>query len=121
MQIDLLEQDGARIAEVRGEDKAIKGMPDVLDLIGEIAFNRGISRVLLRRELIDESFFDLKSGFAGELAQKFTTYRLKLAVVGDFSWVTSLALKAYIRESNLKDTVFFTPRREAALNWLARG
>jgi len=110
---------GARIAEVTGEPGSVKGAGDVHDLIGEIAFNRRMDRMLAGRELLDESFFDLKTGFAGELAQKITTYRLKLAVYGDFSWIESLAVKAFIFESNLGKSVRFFPRRDAALKWLA--
>lgn len=119
MDIKILTHQGAQIAEVTGAPHSLKGMQMVLDLIGDLAFNHKVSRVLIDRSLIDESFFDLKSGFAGELAQKFTNYRMKLAVVGDFNLLLSLAMKAYIRESNLGQTAFFTKDREKALAWLA--
>ena len=45
-------------------------------------------------------FFDLKSGIAGERLQKFSTYRIRLAIVGDFSKYTSKSLNDYIFESN---------------------
>jgi len=117
--IQILTHQGAQIAEVTGEPHSLKGMQMVLDLIGDLAFNHKVSRVLIDRSLIDESFFDLKSGFAGELAQKFTNYQMKLAVTGNFKLVESLAMKAYIHESNLGNTVHFTRDREKALAWLA--
>ena len=120
MKIGLIAVNGVQVAEVTGEAKSLKGPQDVHDLIGEIAFDHGVTRVLASRELIDESFFDLRSGFAGELAQKFSNYRMKLAVVGDFSFIESLALKAYIFESNLGNTVRFLEDRAKAMDWLAR-
>ncbi len=44
---------------------------DVMDLLGESIAKRGL--VLTEAEL-GEKFFDLSSGLAGELFQKFTTY-----------------------------------------------
>lgn len=119
MQIDILQVQGVQVAEVTGLPHSLKGMEMVLDLIGDLAFNHKVTRVLMDRSLIDESFFDLKSGFAGELSQKFTNYRMKLAVTGNFKLIESLAMKAYIRESNLGQTVHFTRDRERALEWLA--
>jgi hypothetical protein len=45
-------------------------------------------------------FFDIKSGIAGEILQKFSTYRIRLAIVGDFSKYTSKSLNDFIFESN---------------------
>ena len=120
MDIQYLESDGVTFAEVTGEKKSIRDMASIMDLIGDIAFNHHCDRVLVEREMIDESFFDLKSGFAGELTQKITNYRMKLAVVGEFNLLESLALKAYLYESNLGKTVRFTPDRDAAIAWLKK-
>ncbi|NLX83172.1 MAG: DUF4180 domain-containing protein [Clostridiales bacterium] len=119
MEIRFLDVKGVRVAEVLGEPHSLKGMDMVKDLIGSLVFEHKVSRLLIHRDFIDESFFDLKTGFAGELAQAFTNYRLKLAVVGDFNLLASLALKACIRESNLGQTAYFTKDRQNALAWLA--
>lgn len=94
MNINIIEHEGARIAEITGDKGEIKGMAAIMDLIGDIAFNHRVNKILADRELIDESFFDLRSGFLGELTQKFTNYKLKLAITGDFSFIESLAMKA---------------------------
>lgn len=120
MNIEIITHQGVQVAEVTGEPKSLKGTEAVHDLIGEIAFNHRVPRVLASRELVDESFFDLRSGFAGELAQKIANHRMKLAVVGDFNFVESLALKAFIYESNLGNTVRFLKDREKALDWLVQ-
>lgn len=120
MAISLIHENGIAIAEVTGEEGSIRGMKTIIDLIGEISFNYGCDRILVDRELIDESFFDLKSGFAGELTQKFSNYRMKLAVTGDFSMFESLALKAFLYESNLGKTVRFVSDRMKAIDWLSK-
>jgi len=45
-------------------------------------------------------------------------YRMKLAIVGDFSRYTSKSLQDFIRESNRGNQVFFTDTVEAALRRL---
>lgn len=120
MEIVIFENKGMQIAEVLGNPNSLKGVQAVHDLIGELAFNHKVTRVLADRKLVDESFFDLRSGFAGELAQKFTNYRMKLAVLGDFNWIESLAMKAFIHESNLGNTLRFIKDRNRALDWLSQ-
>ena len=120
MEIQILTVDGEKIAELTGEKNSIKGMEAVMDLLGETLFNHKCTRVLADRSLIDESFFDLRSGFAGELTQKISNYRMKLAITGHFNLIENLALKAYIYESNLGKTVRFASSRDEALAWLSR-
>jgi len=50
--------------------------------------------------IINPDFFDLKTGFAGEILQKFSNYKVKLAIIGDFSSFTSKSLRDFILESN---------------------
>lgn len=121
IEIRLLEENGVKIAELKGEANSVKGMDAVMDLIGEIHILHGCDRVLADRSLIDESFFDLRSGFAGELTQKFSNYRMRLAMTGRFNLIENLALKAFIYESNLGKTVRFASSRDEAIVWLSRG
>lgn len=58
---------------------------------------------------------DLKSGFAGEILQKFSNYRMKLAIIGDFSEIKSKSLRDFIRESNNRRTISFVSSIEEAL------
>ncbi len=119
--VRIIQQNGIDIAELTGGKGSVQGPQAVHDIIEEVAFNHRLGRVLADRALIDEKFFDLKSGFAGELAQKFTNYRMRMAVYGSFKFIENLALKAFIYESNLGRTVRFFPDRESALDWLSKG
>lgn len=120
MLITSFQENGQLIAELNGSPGSIRDVNTINDLIGQVVFEHKINRLLAARELIDESFFDLKSGFAGELTQKVSNYRLMLAVYGDFSMFESLALKAYLFESRLSKSVRFFPKRETALDWLSK-
>ncbi|RAV97923.1 DUF4180 domain-containing protein [Pseudochryseolinea flava] len=75
--------------------------------------------VIVRKESIQELFFDLKSGIAGEMLQKVVNYRLRLAIVGDFSIYDSKSLKAFIYESNKSNTIVFVSTIEDALKRLS--
>ncbi|GEM_PF-2315391 len=68
----------------------------------------------LRREDLDESFFELRSGLAGDCLQKVSNYRRRLAILGDFSAEGSRALRDFIRESNGTGQVVFATDLEAA-------
>ena len=76
-------------------------------------------RVVLDRSAFPEGFFDLSTGVAGEILQKFVNYRVKLAIVGDFSVDTSKSLRDYIRECNRGRDICFVPSRQEALDRLA--
>ena len=76
--------------------------------------------MVLRKEQIDEPFFRLSTGLAGEVLQKFVNYHMKLAIVGDFSGYTSKPLQDFIRESNEGRHVCFQPDEGAALAWPER-
>ena len=121
LSIKTLQTDGVTITEVCGEPKAIRGMESVTALMDELDALGGASRVLAARELVDDSLFDLKSGFAGELAKQLTRRGMKLAVYGSLGLLEDLALKAFILEAKLGETVRFTKTRADALRWLAKG
>jgi hypothetical protein len=57
---------------------AIRSMSDVSGAIGATFGAGGL--ILAESDLAPE-FFDLKTGLAGELFQKFTNYRLRLALI----------------------------------------
>ena len=76
--------------------------------------------IIVHQGNIDESFFDLSSGLAGEMLQKVANFRLRLAIVGDFSIYESKSLKAFIAESNRSNTIIFVSTVEDALSKLSR-
>lgn len=95
-----------RIAELETEDIAIQTTDDGLNLVGTMYFD-GYDALIIRKEQITPDFFDLKNGMAGEILQKFSTYRIALVIVGDFSSFTSKSLSNFILESNKGKQVNF--------------
>jgi hypothetical protein len=81
---------------------------DATDLIGE-ALRRGERMVVIPAERLDEDFFRLRTGVAGAFLQKFVTYRVRVAIVGDIAAhiEKSDALRDFVRESNRGDHVWF--------------
>jgi len=68
---------------------------------------------------IGEKFFYLNTKIAGEILQKFINYRVKIAIVGDFSAYTSESLKAFIYECNKGKDIFFLPDEKKAIEKLS--
>jgi hypothetical protein len=99
----------------------VRDMKDARDLIEE-ALGERASMIVLPVELLDPSFFQLRSGFAGELMQKAVNYGLKLAVAGDVSSyvAASTALRDLIVECDRGASVFFAPSIDALRERLAR-
>lgn len=73
----------------------------------QMMMDASADHVIVHKENIDERFFDLGSGLAGDMLQKVVNYRLRLAIVGDFSVYDSKSLKAFIYESNKTNRVLF--------------
>ncbi|MBT1699643.1 DUF4180 domain-containing protein [Fulvivirgaceae bacterium PWU4] len=100
-----------QIAEITTTDLTIGNA----QLFLEIIMNLPVDRIVIRKENLDESFFDLRTGLAGEILQKVVNYRMRLAIVGDYSAYTSKSLKDFIYESNKSNTVVFVGTIDEAL------
>lgn len=110
---------GIDIAIVTADDIAIKTSQDALDILGNCVFN-GVQNIVVHSDNIIPSFFDLKTGLAGEILQKFSTYNAKLAIIGDFSDIQSNSLRGFIYESNKHGKVLFVDSLEQAEHFLTR-
>jgi hypothetical protein len=102
-----------KIAEFTSDGLLITREEDAIALMQEL-FSTGAQQVILHRENIAPEFFDLRTGLAGAVLQKFVNYHLQVAIVGDFSHITSEALKAFIYESNRGRQIFFVESVESA-------
>ena len=118
MEITIHNLAGVGVAEVLDGVVLIHHERDAITLFEEL-FACGARAAILRKEQFAMEFFELSSGLAGAVLQKFSTYRIQLVIVGDFSTVTSKALKAFIYESNKGNQVFFVGSLQAALDRLA--
>ncbi|MDF2712695.1 DUF4180 domain-containing protein [Nonomuraea muscovyensis] len=91
-----------------GEGEPLRSASDALDLIAA-AWEAGAAWVAVPAHRLHDDFFRLRTGVAGEMVQKFTNYRIGLAIVGDVSRHTaaSSALQAWVYESNRGTHLWF--------------
>ncbi len=108
------ETNGLSIAEIRKDTVKIESVQDILDIMADAGYN-GCKGIIIHENTLNPGFFDLKTKLAGEILQKFSNYRMKLAIVGDFSDVKSNSLRDFIRESNKLGIIRFVKDIETAL------
>ena len=107
------------IAEVVKGSLIIESAGDILDILGEVSFS-GSSAVIIYSDSFSPEFYELRSGVAGEILQKFSNYRMKLAIVGDFSHLTGNSWRVFIRDSNRGSAVSFVSSFDEAMALLSR-
>jgi hypothetical protein len=115
MEIEIHQVSGIKIAEVVAEDIVITHAEDGLDLLGNLYF-QDVDKIILHEKNITPDFFDLKTGIAGELLQKFSNYRVRLTIVGDFSAYQSKSIKDFIYESNKLGQINFVATQQEAID-----
>lgn len=118
MQITIHEINNTRIAEVTSDEIIIKSAQAGLDLLGNIYYQDFDSLILYEKN-ITPYFFDLKTKIAGDILQKFSNYRIRLALVGDFSQYEGKSIKNFISESNTTRHINFVETLEEALKRLS--
>jgi hypothetical protein len=107
-----------KIAEITSNETIISTTEDGLDLLGNLYY-QGFDGIVLNEINITPNFFDLKNGIAGEILQKFSTYRVRLAIVGDFSKYSSKSLNDFIFESNKGRHINFVTSNTEAIKILS--
>jgi hypothetical protein len=114
MDLNIFEVKQQIIAEVISDEVVINDLQDALNLMVDASYQEARGIILYEKNLKPE-FFELQTGLAGEILQKYANYRMTLAVVGEFEKFESQSLKAFIIESNRGKLAFFVPDRETAI------
>lgn len=99
MNIEIHQAGDEKIAEVISDEILIKNAEDGLQIMIDLYY-QDFDKIIIHENNITPDFFDLKTGIAGELLQKFSNYRLRLVIVGDFAKYDSNSLRDFIYESN---------------------
>jgi hypothetical protein len=76
--------------------------------------------LLFDRGALPAAFFDLRTGVAGELAQKLQNYGLRMASVVPDLVAQPARFQEFAREANEGRWIHFAATREDALAWLER-
>lgn len=108
-----------KIAEVIADEILVNTPEDALQLMVDLYY-QDFDRIILHERNITPDFFELRTGIAGEVLQKFSNYRLRLAIVGDFSKYPGKSIKDFIYESNNGRLVNFLASTGQALEKLAK-
>lgn len=102
--------------EIQSDAIVLHTPADALGLI----YEHSADLLIVHKKNVHPDFFDLATGVAGEICQKFVNYQCQLAIVGDYSENTSKSLRDFILESNRRANVFFPESVETALTESAR-
>jgi hypothetical protein len=102
---------GNDIVEIIDAKILVKEADDVFGLF----FINNCSTIILKRENIINDFFNLSTGIAGEILQKFSNYRKRMAIIGNFDNIKNESLKDFIYESNKTKRIIFVETIEEAL------
>jgi len=113
MTINLINIKSTCIAEIISDAIEIKNTQDALDLMANCGY-QGAKKIILKECNLVPDFFDLKTGIAGDILQKFSNYRVQLAIIGDFSKYSSKSLRDFIFESNKHRQINFVSSPEEA-------
>jgi hypothetical protein len=119
MKIEIHQLNNTSIAEVISDTILIKNPQDGLDLLADVYY-QDIDKMILYEKNITPDFFSLKTGIAGEMLQKFSNYRVRLAIVGDFSNYSGKSITDFIFESNKMGQINFVSSLNEAKEKLAR-
>lgn len=103
-----------KVAELSSKNILIHTAQDALELMGNLYY-QGYDVIIIYAHHLPSDFFELKNGLAGEILQKFSNYRLKLTIIGDFK-DTSKSFHDFIRESNKGNHVRFADSLAQALS-----
>jgi hypothetical protein len=95
------------IVEIKSDVVVMETEQDALDIMANAGYLYNSRKIIVHEHNLGERFFDLSSGLAGGILQKFSNYRVRLAVVGDFTRFGSKRLQEFILESNQGQQVNF--------------
>lgn len=115
-----IEKNGVSCAVIESTEKIITDVQSAIDLLVIANYEAGTKNIIIDKKLINEDFFILSTGFAGEVLQKFINYGGRIAIYGDFSHYTSKPLKDFMYESNKGKDIFFVSSKDEAVDMLTR-
>lgn len=118
MELRIVDVDGRKVAKVVSQQVVISTVQDALDLMANADY-RGARSIVVHEKNLDPSFFQLRTGLAGDILQKCSNYRVRIAIVGDFTTYDSASLNSFIVECNRGNSIFFTDDIESATRTLA--
>ncbi len=118
MNLSIINRNNKTIAQLTHHDALLVHTDDFIDLLGNASY-QGATGIIVHESHLSPEFFDLSTRIAGEILQKFSNYRMKLAIVGDFGKYDSKSLRDFIYESNKTGHILFVSTLEEATQRIA--
>jgi hypothetical protein len=108
MDLTVSDRHGVKVLTFPVDGPKVATDRDAVDLIAQ-SFDHRPDLIVVPVERLDEGFFTLSTRIAGEVVQKFVTYGLRLAIIGDIRHhlEASESLRDYVRETNKGGQVWF--------------
>jgi hypothetical protein len=110
----MFETQGVLVAADEGI--AIHSQRDILDALAACADATGL---IFTENDLAPAFFDLRSGLAGEVFQKFTNYQVRLAIVAPDPSVYGRRFSELAYEHKTHNLIRIVPSVAAAQAWLS--
>jgi hypothetical protein len=108
MDVQCYELRGLRIAELPKNGEQLRSDRQAVDIISEVAACQP-ELIIIPVERFGDEFFHLKTRVAGEVLQKFVTYRKRVVILGDISarLNESSSLRDFVYECNARREIWF--------------
>jgi hypothetical protein len=106
MRIETHQSGTKKVAEVIAEEILINNVEEALQLMADLYYQE-FDGIMIHEKNLSPQFFDLKTGIAGEILQKFSNYRMQLFIIGDFDKYPGKSIRDFIYESNKGKQVNF--------------
>ncbi|WP_018632179.1 DUF4180 domain-containing protein [Neomegalonema perideroedes] len=105
---EIREAHGLRLLALPSEGPPILREAEADEILSE-AWGRDADLTLIPAERLSAAFFQLETGLAGAILQKFANYHMRIVILGDLAEQSarSRALRDFIRESNAGESVWF--------------
>ena len=99
------------IIEIIDDNRCIINADDLFSIL----LNNECSTIIIKEENISQDFFNLSTGMAGEILQKFSNYHKRMAIIGKFDCIKNKPLIDFIYESNRTKKIIFVNKIEEAI------
>ena len=115
MTTKIVESNNGKLIIVTSDEVIISDGQSTLDFVASLVYEHDCYGIAVNKVAVAEDFFVLSTGVAGEVAQKFVNYKMRFAIIGDFSGYTSKPLHDFIYESNKGKHLFFVADEDEAI------
>ncbi len=117
MDYKIIEKETKKYIEVISADNPLNNEQDALDLIS-LSWENEIRQQMLHGEVLSEEFFNLKTGVAGKMLQKFINYGIRVAAIIPAKVANTGRFREMVLETNKGNAFRVFATREDAENWL---